>query len=496
MKLYTFFIRIFFLVYVSAQKTTTTDYSLTTATATATKNNNRHFAPSPADEYKRRPLFELTKHNYQFVTSSGQYCTLIFVEEDAHEASSEVRRIASDLALLLRNHFRDILIAHAFTSNLPQSLVTNIKTPSIMLLHTDEYQEDKQIQYKPSLEKASLKNILKWTFKGCGLSSRDYKYELKRANTLDKAVAAEDRAEGKREYNKIMQKEKLKDDKRDLSVIFKTGQTQALLNEHFHADSSVKEWVREYCSAHVDIEKRTARLLTKHRNITRINVKDANLHRVYCEHVFAGEPFVLTGASDNWESVAKWSNDHALWSELLHHDTSIQVDNGLEQSWDSSMTVAEYNTYMKNRQWVGGGEEEEEEAEEENKKSNSSLYSFNEESKRALERPPWSSVYAYLHQHSKLHNGKFAADVMWDKFDSPDIFKRNNWFQLMGSCYKMMTVTFWAAHGARQSNHQDDFGSSKWQVQVYGRKQWIMHPPEQSSYLYVVVSYCFFLFWH
>ena len=73
-----------------------------------------------------------------------------------------------------------------------------------------------------------------------------------------------------------------------------------------------------------------------------------------------------------------------------------------------------------------------------------------------------------------------------------DIFKRNNWFQLMGSCYKMMTVTFWAAHGARQSNHQDDFGSSKWQVQVYGRKQWIMHPPEQSSYLYVVVSYCFF----
>ena len=47
----------------------------------------------------------------------------------------------------------------------------------------------------------------------------------------------------------------------------------------------------------------------------------------------------------------------------------------------------------------------------------------------------------------------------------------------MGECHKMMTVTFWATEGARQSNHQDDFGSSKWQAQIYGRKKWIMHPP-------------------
>jgi ribosomal protein L16 Arg81 hydroxylase len=29
-----------------------------------------------------------------------------------------------------------------------------------------------------------------------------------------------------------------------------------------------------------------------------------------------------------------------------------------------------------------------------------------------------------------------------------------------------------------------DFGSSKWQAQIYGRKRWIMHPPEQSALLY------------
>ena len=67
---------------------------------------------------------------------------------------------------------------------------------------------------------------------------------------------------------------------------------------------------------------------------------------------------------------------------------------------------------------------------------------------------------------------------------TPHVLDRNNWFKLMGECFKMMTVTFWAPHGARQSNHQDDFGSSKWQAQIYGRKRWIMHPPEQSALLY------------
>ena len=38
------------------------------------------------------------------------------------------------------------------------------------------------------------------------------------------------------------------DDERDLSIIFKTDQTQALLNADFQADPQVKTWVREYCS--------------------------------------------------------------------------------------------------------------------------------------------------------------------------------------------------------------------------------------------------------
>ena len=111
-----------------------------------------------------------------------------------------------------------------------------------------------------------------------------------------------------------------------------------------------------------------------------------------------------------------------------------------------------------------------------------------------LPGPPWSSLYAYTHQHTKLQTKsnnaktpKFVADIMWEDFKAPKIFNQQNWFRYMGECHKMMTVTFWATEGARQSNHQDDFGSSKWQAQIYGRKKWIMHPPEESEKLYNVL---------
>jgi len=47
-----------------------------------------------------------------------------------------------------------------------------------------------------------------------------------------------------------------------------------------------------------------------------------------------------------------------------------------------------------------------------------------------------------------------------------------------------MAIIFMGGKGARQSNHQDHFSSSKWQTQVYGTKRWILHPPEMSHNLY------------
>ena len=225
---------------------------------------------------------------------------------------------------------------------------------------------------------------------------------------------------------------------------------------------------------------------TKGTDIVRLDAKHVTVKQVYCAHLLAGRPFVLQGVTEGWPAMDQWtSGSGGFWSRALGADTAIQVDNGLERSWSGVMQLAEFEAYMKRRAWrrrqaASSGDAT-------GRRGNVRLE--NETTlagggRSALDRAPWSSLYAYLHQHSRLSDGRYAADAMWDKIGAPRVLDRNNWFKLMGECFKMMTVTFWAPHGARQSNHQDDFGSSKWQAQIYGRKRWIMHPPEQSALLY------------
>ena len=83
------------------------------------------------------------------------------------------------------------------------------------------------------------------------------------------------------------------DDARDLSVIFKTNRTLALLNENFEADSATKDWAKEFCRGFEETE--TAAALHAHgaRDIPRLDARKVTAKQIYCAHLFAGKPFVL-----------------------------------------------------------------------------------------------------------------------------------------------------------------------------------------------------------
>ena len=80
--------------------------------------------------------------------------------------------------------------------------------------------------------------------------------------------------------------------------------------------------------------------------------------------------------------------------------------------------------------------------------------------------------FVYLHMYKIELNPimlkRNLLQTQCEDFKAPKIFNQQNWF-LHGECHKMMTVTFGLLK-ARQSNHQDDFGSSKWQAQIYEEK--------------------------
>ena len=97
--------------------------------------------------------------------------------------------------------------------------------------------------------------------------------------------------------------------------------------------------------------------------------------------------------------------------------------------------------------------------------------------------PAWSVPYAgfSLGDVADEQTGQRYHDLMKADFETPAIFQENNWFTCMETrCQQDMAIMFMGGKGARQSNHQDHFSSSKWQTQYYGRKRWLLHPPELS----------------
>ena len=211
-----------------------------------------------------------------------------------------------------------------------------------------------------------------------------------------------------------------KDDQRDLSVIYKTNQTLALLNSAFEASAMTKEWAKGYCS---DAPKTHNHPGT----VRRLNASS------YCEGcllqspVRRWRPLVLRGATSQWEAHEEWGagdgrgaeNGDIPWAQTIGRDTLVTVDNGLEDSWvGTRATVGELVRYMAMR----------------------SRLSDEVEVKVDERFPPWSSLYAYIHQHHRLADGRYATEVMWHAFRAPRVIDRNNWFRRMGSCFNMMSV--------------------------------------------------------
>ena len=98
--------------------------------------------------------------------------------------------------------------------------------------------------------------------------------------------------------------------------------------------------------------------------------------------------------------------------------------------------------------------------------------------------PPWSVPYAFfsLGDVADPATGARFQDRMMP--ETPPLFAHNWLGCLPPRCQREMAMVFVAGRGARQSNHQDHFATSKWQTQCHGRKRWILHPPELSPQLY------------
>ena len=422
-----------------------------------------YFSPSSSDDFKTTPIIELTRSNARYILLS-QSCNIVFATDHAANMldaskSSFLRQVAQRVAGRFRDD-QDILVSHA---------LFDTSREDTMRRENPFYQNLDKI-LRPSLGSAGPITILNYGRK-VGKSRRPRIYRASPAfervleSTTDVETASEKivgwvKQKCPRAHANPFEAE------HDLSVIFKTNKTLAILANGFDVSKDMVSWVRMYCKDYP---------LKEHGNkVTVLDARKTTLKQFLCLHAFGGRPLILKNAVENWPAMKKWK-PNGSWVKKMS-SAKLSADIGVESGWGgTSLNSEEYLAYMMQN--------------ENERRSNKSVEDIPDSD--VLPGPPWSSLYAYTHQHTRLkaksNNAKapkFVADIMWEDFKAPKIFNQQNWFRFMGECHKMMTVTFWSTEGARQSNHQDDFGSSKWQAQIYGRKKWIMHPPEESEKLY------------
>ena len=403
-------------------------------------NNNRiYFSPQSADDFKKTPIIELTKANIKYILPS-QACNVVFATEygqDDKDNSQALKRIAEEIAGRFR-HDGGVLISHiGYDNNNEDNVGSNniyniVKKSKITIVKYNQRRRGLSLS-KPTTHivpknAVTVKSVIQWIEGKClHAHTNPFEEEL------------------------------------DLSVIFKTNKTLAILANGFDVSKDMVSWVRKYCKDYP--------LAPEYDKINVLDAKTTTLKEFLCLHGFGGRPLILKNAVNNWPAMKKWK-PNGTWVKSMA-SAKLNADIGVERGWGgTNLNSEQYLKYMV-----------------ENEHERRQLKDSDN-----IKPPPWSSIYAYTHQHTKLnlknHDDddddmpEFVADIMWKDFKAPKIFNQQNWFRYMGECHKMMTVTFWATEGARQSNHQDDFGSSKWQAQIYGRKKWIMHPPEESNKLY------------
>jgi hypothetical protein len=408
----------------------------------ATNSDKIYFAPASSNDFKKTPIIELTQSNMGYVLPS-QTCNIVFTTNYDKSPPGTVKNL-KHVAKKIAGAFRrdgNVLVSHIGFDNTntenDNDINKNLRKSNITIVLYPKYtSKPKFFLFRKKIIKPNA--ILKWVKSICTQA---------KTNRFD--------------------------EEQNLSVIFKTNKTLAILANGFDVSKDMVLWVKKYCKQYP--------LTQQIDKITVLDARNTTLKEFLCLHAFAGRPLILKNAVNNWPAMKNWK-PNGPWVKSIG-TAKLSADIGVERGWiGTNLLPKEYLTYM----------------------------SENENERRAdrskgVKPPPWSSIYAYTHQHTKLNAGdphhpdnnenensgtnaqvtpKFVADVMWKDFKAPKLFNQQNWFRYMGQCHKMMTVTFWATEGARQSNHQDDFGSSKWQAQIYGRKKWIMHPPEESHKLY------------
>jgi len=388
------------------------------------------YSPASSDDFKATPLIELTRSNAEHILGA-QKCTLVFTTP-MFPKETESAGYTLALARMIAREFRSnnhVLIAHA-------AVDIDGKTFSSPLHDDEPFKKFLQVvetDIPLTLVRTSTKDSLYRFFRGKNMN----------AMGLRELISKKCHEEGIMNENMY--------DHETLSVIFKTNKTLALLANGFDVSDDIKDWLEDYCA---DFP-----IPTDYNDVTVLEAADVTVKKFLCLHAFAGRPLIMKNAVNDWPALKKWKPT-GTWIDSMA-STELSADIGVEPGWSGTrLSSHEYFEYML-----------------QNAAERKALREQN------VTMPPWSSIYAYTHQHSRTDKG-FVADIMWPDFEAPSIFNRQNWFRYMGDCHKMMTVIFWATEGARQSNHQDDFGSSKWQAQVYGRKKWIMHPPEESEKLY------------
>eukprot|EP00949_MAST-11_sp_MAST-11-sp1_P004213 g4213.t1 len=387
------------------------------------------FPPRESTAFKEAPVFTLSRANAQIVLAEQQ-CAVVFVRNSKKQYSSCENAqdpIWKGLALRLARRFRgtswnDILIAQIERRELERSSIPLDEGDAELFLWRKVGVIGDATPFDEDLSNnIDEASILSWLVESkCLTSSKSAAYNV---------------------------------DALDFSLINKANSSTSLLTPRgearWHGSSVNPGSLRaaEICNNRTRVVKSAA--IGK---VAEINIEDISHEQLLCEYLFPGLPFVVRGGASLFPATSKWGQKEWIPDALVH------IDTGIEEVWSSTTTARQFQKYISEVDMNGG----------------------------EAGQYPWSTLYGYIHQHSLIgdRGGKYVADELWNDFTAPTFFHGYDWFRMMGICRKIMSVIFWSPKGARQSNHQDDFGSSKWQAQLQGRKKWILHPPEESHYLY------------
>ena len=126
--------------------------------------------------------------------------------------------------------------------------------------------------------------------------------------------------------------------------------------------------------------------LKEHGNkVAILDARTTTLKQFLCLHAFGGRPLILKNAVKNWPAMKKWK-PNGSWVKKMS-SAKLSADIRVESGWGgTSLNSEEYLSYMMQNEIE--------------RRSNKTIGSIPDSAD--LPGPPWSSLYAYTHQHTKL----------------------------------------------------------------------------------------------